>query len=48
MKYPKKFIMTELMKMTSEELSNLDDALYADWRRVRQALKVVISIEEEK
>ena len=48
MKYPKKFIMSELLEMSSEELSNLDDVLYVDWQRVRQARKVVQAIEEEE
>ena len=46
--YPKKFVMSELLEMTSEELKELDDALYVDWQRVRQARKVVQAIEEEE
>jgi hypothetical protein len=46
--YPKKFVMSELLEMTSEELKELDDALYVDWQRVRNALEVKKAIEEEE
>ncbi len=48
MKYPKKFIMSELIKMTSQELSALEEALWSDWERVNKANKVVSQIEEEE
>ena len=48
MKYPKVFKMSELLKMTSEELRNLDDALYHDWQRVRNAQEVKQAVEEEE
>ena len=49
MNYPKPiWLMSELLEMTSDELRNLDDALYADWQRVRHALEVKKAIEEEE
>jgi|TARA_B110001454_G_scaffold216571_1_gene240073 hypothetical protein len=36
--YPKKFVMSELVKLSSYELYELEDALHADWQRVRAAL----------
>jgi len=47
MKYPEIFIMSELLEMTSDELQDLDDALYADWQRVRKAKDVKRALEEE-
>lgn len=48
MKYPKKFTMSELIKMSSVELSEIESALWADWNRVSKAHKVVSQIEEEE
>ena len=54
MKYPEKFIMSELIKMTSAELSELESALWEDWSRVnsllerRKAHEVVSKIKEEE
>tara|TARA_A100001515_G_C4473343_1_gene177589 strand:+ start:251 stop:397 length:147 start_codon:yes stop_codon:yes gene_type:complete len=48
MKYPEKFIMSELIKMTSAELSELESSLYEDWNRVNKAHQVVSKIEEEE
>ena len=45
--YPKKFCTAELIKFDSEELSALADALWADWQRVNNALKVVRAMENE-
>jgi|TARA_R110002051_G_scaffold176582_3_gene246576 hypothetical protein len=36
--YPKKFITSELVKLSSDELNDLENALHADWERVRAAL----------
>jgi len=38
--YPKKFIMSELLELSSDELNNLEDALHADWERVRAAIEI--------
>ena len=54
MKYPEKFIMSELIKMTSAELSELESALWEDWSRVnsllerRKAHEVVSKMKEEE
>ena len=45
MKYPEKFITAALIKMDSEELSALADALWADWKRVNDAFSVVKAME---
>jgi|21_taG_2_1085346.scaffolds.fasta_scaffold234374_2 hypothetical protein len=47
MKYPEIFIMSDLLEMTSDELQDLDDALFADWQRVRKAKEVKRALEEE-
>ena len=46
MKYPEKFVTAALIKMDSEELSALSDALWADWQRVNNAFVVVKDMEE--
>tara|TARA_R110002051_G_scaffold318755_1_gene401560 strand:+ start:1204 stop:1383 length:180 start_codon:yes stop_codon:yes gene_type:complete len=38
--YPKKFIMSELLELSSDELNNLENALQEDWERVRAALEI--------
>lgn len=45
MKYPEKFITAALIKKTYEELSALADALWTDWKRVDDAMRVVKSME---
>ena len=45
--YPDKFVMSELISMSADELSDLANALWGDWQRVSNALKVVIQLEEE-
>ena len=45
MKTPEQYITAALIKMNSEELSVLADALWADWRRVNDALQVVEAME---
>lgn len=38
--YPKKFIMSELLELSSDELNNLENALQEDWERVRAAIEI--------
>ena len=45
MKYPEEFITAALIKMNSEELSALADALWNDWKRVNDAFSVVKAME---
>lgn len=40
--------MSELLKLTIEELMELDEALWGDWQRVRNALAVVREMEREE
>ena len=47
MEYPHKFIVASLIKMDSEELKALSDALWEDWRRVDMALKVVKEMDRQ-
>jgi len=47
MKYPEKFITAALIKMNSEELTALADALWEDWSRVNDAFKVVKAMEQQ-
>tara|TARA_R100000541_G_scaffold58101_1_gene68931 strand:- start:160 stop:324 length:165 start_codon:yes stop_codon:yes gene_type:complete len=47
MKYPEKFITAALIKMDSEELSAIADALWSDWSRVNDAFKVVKAMEQQ-
>lgn len=45
MKHPEQFITAALIKMDSEELSALADALWKQWKIVNDALSVVKSME---
>ena len=46
MKERKKFIMADLIKMSAEELKEIEDVLWEDWQRVSNARKVVEELEE--
>tara|TARA_R100001082_G_C4302990_1_gene133284 strand:+ start:168 stop:353 length:186 start_codon:yes stop_codon:yes gene_type:complete len=45
--YPKVFKMSELLEFHLDDLRALEDALYADWQRVRGAVKTVEALEGE-
>jgi len=47
MKYPEKFVTAALIKMNSEELLDLADALWADYSRTINAFKVVKAMEDQ-
>lgn len=48
MKYPEKFVTAALIKMDSDYLYSLKEALWADWQRVENALQVVKSMEQQQ
>jgi len=46
-KYPEKFTVSELNKLSIEELSELEDALWEDRKRVMSVVKYKKLIHEE-
>ncbi len=42
-----KYKMSDLLKMDSETLAHIEDALWEDYKRVKKALEVVVEIEQE-
>ena len=42
-----KYKMSELIKMDSETLAHMEDALWEDYKRVKKALEVVVDMERE-
>tara|TARA_R100000008_G_scaffold75864_1_gene55323 strand:+ start:1429 stop:1620 length:192 start_codon:yes stop_codon:yes gene_type:complete len=46
--YPEVFRMSELLELHIDDLRALDDALWADWNRVRKAVKAVEELNGEE
>ena len=45
--YPKVFKMSELLELHIDDLRALEDALWADWQRVSNAVKTVEDLNGE-
>ena len=46
--YPKVFRMSELLELHIDDLRALDEALWADWNRVKKALDTVAELNGEE
>ena len=46
--YPKVFRMSELLELHIDDLQALDEALWADWNRVKKALDTVAELNGEE